>query len=271
MGDASAVTQPYLPLFRNVPAVRPGVCRICHSGPNESHAAKGPFAVCAGCRRTTAAVRRPTAHVVPISLVCRHGEGRQLYDIVARHRNPPAASGRRDRSTLLAAALARFHRAHRPCLAGAAGGEPTVVTTIPRTAPDRPVEAFDPMPRVVDMVAALRDLHRPVLLPGDPAAEARLSRHQPDEHAFHVVGRLDGARVLLVDDLLVSGARVQSAASALLGAGAEAVVALVIARLVDPTFNGASARIWAQSSAEPYSFGRCCLCDPASSAVDQPA
>ncbi|MBN6052469.1 hypothetical protein JYK22_11050, partial [Nonomuraea sp. RK-328] len=94
---------------------------------------------------------------------------------------------------------------------------------------------------------------------GDRAAEAALVRHVPDERAFQVLGRLAGERVLLLDELFVSGARVQSAASALYRAGAEAVVALVVARLADPWADTRLADAWAR----PYDFGRCCLCDPA--------
>lgn len=272
MGDAFAVTQPYLPLFRNVPAACPGVCRVCHSGPDESRAVQEPYEVCASCRRTMGGVFRHTPHVVPISLCARRGEGAQLYDIVARHRGPASPSGGLDRSTFLAATLARFHRAHRTCLTRVAGGEFTLVTTVPGTRPERPVEAFHPMPRVVGMVGDLMGLHRPVLLPGDSgSALGRLARRESDERAFHVIGGVGGARVLLVDDLFVSGARVQSAAAALFRAGATAVVALVVARLVDPASTTTGARIWARASAERFDFERCCLCAPAAGFLGLPA
>ncbi|MFG3436118.1 hypothetical protein ACGF0J_02635 [Nonomuraea sp. NPDC047897] len=272
MGDASAVTQPYLTLFRNVPAADFELCRVCHSRPSERHAGNGPYEVCASCARTTGGVFRHTPHVVPISLCARRGGGTQLYDLVARHRVPASPPGGPDRSTFLAATLARFHRAHRACLTRAAGGEFTLVTTVPGTRVDRPVEAFHPMPRVVGMVGDLTGLHRPVLLPGDSeSALARLARRESDERAFHVIGGVGGARVLLVDDLFVSGARTQSAAAALFRAGAAAVVALVVARLVDPASSATSARLWARASAERFDFERCCLCGPAAGILGRPA
>ncbi|NUW41304.1 phosphoribosyltransferase [Nonomuraea rhodomycinica] len=195
--------------------------------------------------------------MVPVSLCARTGDDRRLYDLVTRRRTPP---GEPSPATLLAATLARFHRAHLRCLTRAAGGPFTLVTTVPGAGADRPVEAFDLLPRVVQWVSALRGRHRPVLMPGgDRAAEAALTRHIPDERAFHVLGRLDGERVLLLDELFVTGARVQSAASALYRAGAEEVVALVVARLADPWADTRLADAWAR----PYDFGRCCLCDPA--------
>ncbi|WP_205315053.1 hypothetical protein, partial [Nonomuraea lactucae] len=140
---------------------------------------------------------------------------------MARRGSPPEPAGGLDRCRFLAATVARFHQAHRACLTGLAGGAFTLVATVPGTRTDRPVEAFHPMLRVVGMVAALRDLHRPVLMPGESeTAVARLARSQPDERAFHVLGPVGGERVLLLDDLCVSGARARSAASALRRAGA---------------------------------------------------
>ncbi|MCP2345610.1 phosphoribosyltransferase [Nonomuraea roseoviolacea] len=278
------MTERHLGLFRNVPAARPGLCRVCHSAPaadpgrhvvpvvsraaREEHRTApgephgpaqphGPAHLCAGCLRATAGLHRHTPHVLPVSLCARTGDDRRLYDLVTRRRPRP---GEPSPATLLAATLARFHRTHLHCLTRAAGGPLTLVTTVPGAGADRPAEAFDLLPRVVQWVAALRGPHRPVLMPGgDRAAEAALARHVPDERAFHVLGRLDGERVLLLDGLFVTGARVQSAASALYRAGAEEVVALVLARLADPWADTRLADAWAR----PYDFGRCCLCDPA--------
>ncbi|NUT39118.1 MAG: hypothetical protein HOV86_03945 [Thermoactinospora sp.] len=249
MGDARAVTEAYLQIFRDVPAAGPGVCRICHTG------ADGAYELCAACRVTTQGLYRHTEHVVPISLCVRDGDGAQLHAVVARRKDPP---GSVRRIPFLAATVARFHRAHASCLTRLAGGPFSMVTTLPSTRLDRPIEVFHPMPRVVDLVGDLRRLHRPVLLAGSALAAENLARRRSDERAFQVMGRVDGARVLLVDDLFVSGAHVQSAASALYRAGAEAVVALVIARLVLPRANENTARVWARASAEPFSFDRCC-------------
>ncbi|NUR86729.1 MAG: hypothetical protein HOY71_21810 [Nonomuraea sp.] len=249
MGDARAVTEAHRQVFRDVPPAGPGVCRICHTG------ADGAYALCPTCRVTTQGLHRHTEHVVPISLCVRDGDGSQLYAIIARRRDPP---GSVRRVPFLAATVARFHREHAACLARLAGGPFSLVTTVPSTRLDRPVEVFHPMPRVVDMVGDLRPLHRPVLMAGSALAAENLARRRSDERAFEVLGRVDGARVLLVDDLFVSGAHVQSAASALYLAGARAVVALVIARLVLPRADENTARVWARASAEPFGFDRCC-------------
>ncbi len=70
---------------------------------------------------------------------------------------------------------------------------------------------------------------------GDKSAEARAAAVQ---RAFAVrasrVGRIAGARVLLIDDVMTSGATANECAAALLGAGALAVDVLVAARVPDP-------------------------------------
>ncbi|MEV4094240.1 ComF family protein [Streptosporangium saharense] len=201
-------------------------------------------------------VRRPTRHVVPISLCIKRDD--QLYDIVSRSGSRSSRPGVPDRTVFLAATIARFHDAHASCLSRAARGEFTLVTTVPSTRSGGPLPAFHPMPQVVRMISALKDLYRPVLLTDEGAA--MVGPRKSNENAFKVMGRLDGETVLLVDDIFVTGAHVQSAASALYGAGAASVIALVVARLVNPGHNGASGAIWSRAAAEPFTFAHCCLC-----------
>jgi adenine/guanine phosphoribosyltransferase-like PRPP-binding protein len=81
-----------------------------------------------------------------------------------------------------------------------------------------------------------------------------------DDDAFTVRRRLSGERVLVVDDTLTTGARAQSAASALRLNGASAVAAIVVGRVIDPDWNDNCRRIWDQARATPFSFDQCCLC-----------
>jgi hypothetical protein len=241
MSAAVEVTEPYLPIFRNVPASGPGVCRVCHTGPNAS------FEECFGCHRTMNDVSRPTVRVVPISLCVR---GEQMYDIVARHREPVPREAFLDRTTFLAATVSRFYQAHAACL-----GSPTLVTTVPSTRTGEPVPFVHPMTAVIGRIAALIPAHRPVLWRGN----GPIGPQRSHDRAFEVRGDVRNAAVLVVDDLFVSGARVQSAASALLMAGAASVTALVVARLIDPAFNDNCARLWVRACGERFAFDRCCL------------
>ncbi|TQS24585.1 phosphoribosyltransferase [Microbispora sp. KK1-11] len=259
MGDAEAFTRDFLPLFRAVPPTRPGVCRICHSGPNDRGDGE-PWPTCASCKRTTENLSGYTEHVVPISLTARDT---QLYDVLVRRKDPFGVAGRRNRLDFLAATVTHFFREHAGCLQGLAGGPFTMVATIPSTRTERPIEAFHHMDKVIGKVGAWARLHRPLLLQADDAYAPVLAARESHSAAYHVLGDgMKGARVLLVDDLFVSGAHVQSAASALIGRGATAVVALVIARLVNPASKDPySGGIWQESGDRPFGFDRCCVCD----------
>jgi hypothetical protein len=265
MNNAEAVTNLVLPLFRNVPAARPGVCRICHTGPNN----KGddtPYEICSSCERTVNGLRRHVEPVVPISLAVTKGEDNQLFRTVARKTLVWSGTGWLRPEVLMAATLSRFYAAHKSCLTRLAGGPFTMVVTVPSTRLERPVEAADILPRVIGLIGALRGLYRPLLWANDEYA-AVLAKRCSHPKAFKVMGAADGAkplrghRVLLVDDWFMSGAHVQSAAYALFEAGAEEVVGLVILRVIVPSPSHENRwSIWQEANAEPFSFDRCCLC-----------
>ncbi|MFC4118963.1 phosphoribosyltransferase [Nonomuraea zeae] len=264
MGDARAVTERIIHVYRNVPAEGPGVCRICHTGPNDAPITKEPWWICSSCDRTTRGLYRHAKQVVPISLCVQDdGEG-ALYAVVARKRSLVTSKGRTKRSTVLAATIARFYEAHASCLSEQAGGPFTLVTTIPSTHPDPPARAHIPMSEIATHVGALQHLYQPTLRPNyecTPILAERCS-HPDAFQPTEPINRLNHAKVLLLDDLFVSGAHIQSAASALYQAGADIVVALVVARLIKPGFNPHRARIWEQAESERFSFERCCLCAP---------
>lgn len=235
-------TDPYLDVLRPVPPSRPGVCRICHSGPNPG------FAVCASCDRVRRQVSRSTEHVLPISLsVVRL----QLQELLRHYKNSPAEAVTLER-TRVAAILARFVNTHLPCIQSRAGGPVDLVTTVPSTSG----RAEHPLVRVVDRSRLLSPLHRAVLTRGSAPADHNLA----GDDVFATRYRLDGARALLIDDTLTSSARLQSAASTLLRSGARSVTAVVIGRVVDPEWNDACRAIWRWSASRDFSFDRCCWC-----------
>jgi len=102
--------------------------------------------------------------------------------------------------------------------------------------------------------------------PGWPALQpsARLVRSgtavdhaRPDQRAFTVVGSVAARRILLVDDTWTTGARAESAASALAGAGAVVVGIVVIGRVVEPRAGLRRRRAWREACERPFDPMHC--------------
>jgi orotate phosphoribosyltransferase len=81
-----------------------------------------------------------------------------------------------------------------------------------------------------------------------------------DSGKFDAVRSLDGEPVLLIDDTWTTGASAQSAAAALLRAGAGPVAAVVIGRHLNRGWHENDRRL--RVDARPFEWGRCALCAP---------
>jgi predicted amidophosphoribosyltransferase len=245
MATAAEYTDPYLGTYLPVPAAGPGVCAVCHSGP-------GPgYDICYSCAAVMRQVSRPTRIVIPISLYRLNG---QLWHVLREYKD---GSGRTAEllGMQVAAIIARFTAQHLQCVAGALGGDPAVVTSVPSTRA-RPRPGKHALETAVTRVGALASRYAPLLVRGP----AQVDHNQADDQVFTAPRRLSGERVLVLDDTLTTGARLQSAASALSRSGASAVAAIVVGRVIDPDWNDNCRRIWDQASETPFSFDRCCLC-----------
>lgn len=88
---------------------------------------------------------------------------------------------------------------------------------------------------------------------------APITHNKADNEGYETTEDVTGKRVLLMDDTFTSGARVQSAASALALGGATVVAAVVAARFINPDFNEESRELWDNAGEEPFSFDTCCL------------
>jgi predicted amidophosphoribosyltransferase len=130
----------------------------------------------------------------------------------------------------LAAILWRFLERHETCVAAAAGVERfDLVTTVPSG--DRERDARHPLRRIVgDLVGPVRDRHERVLR----RTTAAVAPRRFEARRFAATRALDGSSVLLIDDTWTSGASAQSAAAALVAAGAGRVGAVVIGRHLNP-------------------------------------
>jgi predicted phosphoribosyltransferase len=80
-----------------------------------------------------------------------------------------------------------------------------------------------------------------------------------DDAGFKIKQSVAGRSLLLVDDTLTTGARLQTAASALSLAGAKVVAAVVVGRVMNPDFSEPAHQLWDRCRHVSYSFERCCL------------
>lgn len=245
MPTAAQYTDPFLQTYTPVPVAGHGVCAVCHSGPSPGHA------VCYSCAEVMRQVSHPTRTVVPISLYKLNS---QFWHVLRYYKDGSGHSA--DLLAMqVAAIIARFAAQHLRCVARVLGGEPAVVTSVPSTrASPRP--GAHPLERAVIRVGALASRYVPLLVRGS----AYVDHNRADDDAFTVRRTLSGERVLLVDDTLTTGARLQSAVSALRRSGASAVAGLVIGRVIDPDWNDSCRLIWDQARETPFSFDECCLC-----------
>jgi glutamine phosphoribosylpyrophosphate amidotransferase len=91
-----------------------------------------------------------------------------------------------------------------------------------------------------------------------PAGLERAERRVLDPQRFRVdAGQIRGKRVLLLDDAWVSGVHIQSAAGALKLAGAAAVVAVPIGRVISPGYTEAKAYLEDHRPPPPFSPDIC--------------
>jgi len=186
-----------------------GVCTVCLNLIQPGHD------LCRACRSG----EQHLDVVAPISYSL--GGGWLHTQIVAykREADPfvPAAAG------ALAEMLERFLANHERCVGQ--GELFDVVTTVPSGDANR--DRLHPLRRIVgEMVPSTRERHRRLLLRSDVPCRPRAFNRR----RYRAVGPLNGERVLLVDDMWTTGASAQSAAAALLAAGASTVSAVVIAR-----------------------------------------
>ena len=212
MPTAIEIIDPCIGTYTRVLPVGPGVCDVCHGAPNTG------WPRCYSCAQTVGQVSHPVELVVPISLTELLG---QLHHVLRSYKREDYPASVRDGfRQQVSALLARFLWKHGDCIQAAAGEEWGCLTIVPSSqgrAGEHPLEG------AIRLFPSLRDQYRALLMPGTETAE----HNRASDSAYAVTEDVSGLRVLLVDDTFTSGARAQSAASALQLAGAR-VVAMVL-------------------------------------------
>ncbi len=234
------------------PLLGPGVCGSCR-GP----ATRG-FRWCYCCRQIASRLDAPPTPTVPISVCCVPGP---LHTLLRGYKDQPDQLTRQRFSRLVAQLVGGYLARHRRCLGTVAGGRIDLVCCVP--ASHRSVGT--PLEQIV------RDLADRGVLGSGLHFQAGLLRRgdgelghlRPSPEGYVVAPDRSGAvrdrGVLLLDDTMTTGARLQSAAVALRRVGASAVVGVAVGRAVRPVVNRQQSAYWAAATAAPFTIDRCCL------------
>jgi hypothetical protein len=153
-----------------------------------------------------------------------------------------------------AALLGYFLQLHGDCVATAAGGQWNIITSVPSS---RDREGEHPLETAIKLVPELRDQYEPLLRLGP----GEITHTVAGDDGYEPLRRLDGERILLVDDTFTSGARAQSAASAINNGGGVAAAILPVGRVINPNWSDQHHEYWRRQSRVVFDFDRCCVGD----------
>jgi hypothetical protein len=208
---------------------------------------KPAFRLCFTCQAVRAQLSKPIDLVVPISL-SRH-EG-QLYRTLMNYARNPEPEVRREAAEQVASLILRFLGEHGDCLRRAAGRPWSRIAVVPssreHSGPEHPLETAL-LRRGLPLIQPLR------------AGPDRLGPMVASDRGYEVTMDVEGMSLLLVDDVLNTSARLQSAATALRLAGADVVAGIPVARLLNPEHD-ADAQLLVRAENVPFDFGSCALC-----------
>lgn len=219
-----------------IPADADDVCPMCRSW---RHAR---FEKCSNCLEAEGVLAAPCRQVIPISL---YSKPSQMRDWLTFYKDASYSANDEYRQ-YLAAVVGRFLFENLRTLVAIIGGY-DVVTFVPSS---RRV-GVHPIEKIIGACSAI--FAKPIVgLLSKGAGE--LDHRIMSDDAFLVSKDAAGQRILLVDDVYTTGARAQSAASALHMHGATVVGILVIARRINPDFNLTSNAVWRRQQTIDYDY-----------------
>jgi len=237
MPSVADLSGPYANFMLNP---RPGasVCRQCFTF-------TAGYDLCYPCHHTPPLLQA----IAPISYSVA---GEQLHHALASYKRQTGKIAQRFELEL-AAVLWRFLASHERCVAAAAGvGDFDRVCTVPSGEVGR--DENHPLRRMVgETVIPTRDRFARLLMRSNKSVPERTF----DRDKYSAVERIDDAAVLLINDTWTTGASAQSAAGALLDAGAAVVAAVVIGRHIHRDHEDNDSRLG--QIPRPFDWGFCPL------------
>lgn len=223
----------------------PGACPRCLNLVDRA----GP---CRACRAT----EQHLAVIVPISYSVG---GEWLHRLIISYKRD-ADRFVQDALAAITTLLDQFISRHECCLAAAVlpatgvGRSFDLITTVPSADPLR--DLHHPLRGIVGSACpTTRDRYERLLFRSDSVAIPRVY----DPARYVPARRLDGEGVLLIDDMWTSGASAESAAGALIAAGAGTVAAIVIARHLNRHWHDNDAQITRLAETD-FNPDRCVIC-----------
>lgn len=219
-----------------VPGDAEDVCPICRSWRETG------YGLCRNCHQAVEELTSPCTRVLP---VCLYAKPSRMRDRLTYYKDGDDAE-RAKYAPEVASILERFFAENDSRLVNVTGGwDSACVVPSESRVPPHPLElALSAWP-------ATHVPNREVLL---ERHVGRLGHRALSDDAFRTLIDVAGRRVLLLDDVYTTGARSQSAASALSIAGAQVVAIVVIARRINPTFMPGVQALWDRQVTIPFSF-----------------
>ena len=219
------------------PAPAQEVCPLCHSWKAES------LGICDSCEVTGRAVKFP---IGPISVITLTSKPSALRDWLTRYKGRPGDDDPFEQESYqrVRAITGRYLLEHGRSLVSNACGVDTVVVV--------PSAGTRPIPHPLEQILSELSLAAPIerlLTRGPGALDFRVSA--ADGYLCDVADQQ--RRVLLIEDVFVTGARIFSAAHALQSSGHIVAGTLVLARRVNRDWGGSQA-MWDSQVAAGFSW-----------------
>jgi predicted amidophosphoribosyltransferase len=206
----------YVRAMRNVPPVRDGICAICKTFISVD------YSRCYQCGHQP--------HRLDVVAPITYSENLGQMHLALRSYKDGVPAVRNYAMPRLAGILWRYLETHEECIARASGTDTfDVVTTVPSSTPEAD-EARTGLRTIVGWCDPVNDRYERVLRATGEAPPSRAY----SEDRYMATRRMDGERVLLVDDTWTAGGHAQSAGYSLRVAGAVIVGLVVIGRHLNP-------------------------------------